>query len=114
MSLVVRGKGQIETLEQIRNIFVKSIEGTPIYLKDVATVAVDTKVPNGIFRGKDREDPSVQGIVLLHEEEPLAGPGAGGGRGGRTERNGPACRRADHFVLRSDASDRCDAAHRHT
>ncbi|HEY3968000.1 MAG TPA: CusA/CzcA family heavy metal efflux RND transporter [Planctomycetaceae bacterium] len=68
MSLVVRGKGQIENLDQIRNIFVKSIEGTPIYLKDVATVAVDTKVPNGIF-GKDREDPSVQGIVLLRKGE---------------------------------------------
>jgi len=68
MSLVVRGKGQIEDLEQIRNIFVKSIEGTPIYLKDVATVAVDTKVPNGIF-GKDRQDPSVQGIVLLRKGE---------------------------------------------
>ncbi|MBI3864359.1 MAG: efflux RND transporter permease subunit, partial [Planctomycetia bacterium] len=66
--LVVRGKGQIENLEQIRNIFVKSIEGTPIYLKDVASVAIDTKVPNGIF-SKDRQDPSVQGIVLLRKGE---------------------------------------------
>src|SRR6516162_4793388 len=33
MSLVVRGKGQIEDLDEIRNIFIKSISGTPIYLR---------------------------------------------------------------------------------
>ena len=49
MSMVVRGKGQLENLEQIQNIFIKSIGGTPIYLKDVAAVSIDTKVPNGIF-----------------------------------------------------------------
>ena len=38
MSMVVRGKGQIENLDQIQNIFVKSIGGTPIYLKDIASV----------------------------------------------------------------------------
>jgi len=68
MSLVVRGKGQLENIDQIRNIFVKSIEGTPIYLKNVASVAIDTKVPNGIF-GKDYQVPSVQGIVLLRKGE---------------------------------------------
>lgn len=68
MSLVVRGKGQLEDLDQIRNIFVKSVDGAPIYLKHLASVAVDTKVPNGIF-GKDYQEPSVQGIVLLRKGE---------------------------------------------
>src|SRR5262245_8191573 len=68
MSLVVRGKGQIETTEDIQNTFVKSIGGTPIYLKDVASVAIDTKGPNGIF-SKDYQEPSVQGIVLLRKGE---------------------------------------------
>src|SRR5262249_44520220 len=68
MSLVVRGKGQLEELEQIRNIAVKSPGSTPIYLKDVATVSVDTKVPNGIF-AKDFQEPSVQGIVLMRKGE---------------------------------------------
>jgi cobalt-zinc-cadmium resistance protein CzcA len=68
MSLVVRGKGQIEELEQIQNIFVKSVGGTPVYLKDVATVTVDHKIPNGIF-SKDYEDPSVQGIVTMRKGE---------------------------------------------
>jgi cobalt-zinc-cadmium resistance protein CzcA len=68
MSMVVRGKGQIEDLDQIRNIFIKSISGTPIYLKDVASVSIDTKVPNGIF-SKDYQDPSVQGIVTMRKGE---------------------------------------------
>jgi cobalt-zinc-cadmium resistance protein CzcA len=68
MSMVVRGKGQLEDLYQMREIFIKSIAGTPIYLKDVATVAIDTKVPNGMF-SKDYQDPSVQGIVLMRKGE---------------------------------------------
>jgi cobalt-zinc-cadmium resistance protein CzcA len=68
MSMVVRGKGQIENLDQIQNIFVKSIGGTPVYLKDMASVAIDTKVPNGIFT-KDYQEPSVQGIVTMRKGE---------------------------------------------
>src|ERR1019366_117485 len=68
MSMVVRGKGQLENLQQMQEIFIKSIGGTPIYLKDLATVSIDTKVPNGIF-SKDYQDPSVQGIVVLRKGE---------------------------------------------
>jgi cobalt-zinc-cadmium resistance protein CzcA len=68
MSMVVRGKGQLENVEQIQNIFIKSIGGTPIYLKDVASVTIDTKVPNGIF-SKDFQAPSVQGIVTMRKGE---------------------------------------------
>jgi cobalt-zinc-cadmium resistance protein CzcA len=68
MSMVVRGKGQLETLDQMQEIFIKSISGTPIFLKDLATVSIDTKVPNGIF-SKDYQDPSVQGIVLMRKGE---------------------------------------------
>ena len=68
MSMVVRGKGQIENLEQIQNIFVKSIGGTPVYLKDIASVAIDTRVPNSIF-SKDYQEPSVEGIVTMLKGE---------------------------------------------
>jgi cobalt-zinc-cadmium resistance protein CzcA len=68
MSMVVRGRGEIETLEQIQNIFIKSIGGTPVYLKDVASVSIDTKVPNGIF-SKDLQEPSVEGIVVMRKGE---------------------------------------------
>jgi cobalt-zinc-cadmium resistance protein CzcA len=68
MSLVVRGKGQIENLDQIQNIFVKSIGGTPVYLKDIASVTIDAKVPNSIF-SKDDQEPSVEGIVTMRKGE---------------------------------------------
>ncbi len=68
MSMVVRGKGQIENIDQIRDIFVKSSGGTPVYLKDIATVAIDHRVPNGIF-SKDLQEPSVEGIVTMRKGE---------------------------------------------
>ncbi|HZZ82829.1 MAG TPA: CusA/CzcA family heavy metal efflux RND transporter, partial [Gemmataceae bacterium] len=68
MSMVVRGKGQLENLQQMREIFIKSIGGTPIYLKDIAEVADNVKAANGIF-SKDYQAPSVEGIVLMRKGE---------------------------------------------
>ncbi|MFN4259715.1 MAG: CusA/CzcA family heavy metal efflux RND transporter [Gemmataceae bacterium] len=67
-SMVVRGKGQIETVSDIENLFIKSVAGTPLYLKDVGTVGIDHQVPNGIF-SKDATDASVAGIVLMRKGE---------------------------------------------
>lgn len=68
MSLVVRGSGLIENSKQLEGIFVKSIAGTPVYLRDVASIGPDAKVPNGIF-SKDRMDEGVAGIVLIRRGE---------------------------------------------
>ncbi|MGA2259486.1 MAG: efflux RND transporter permease subunit, partial [Thermoguttaceae bacterium] len=68
MSMVVRGKGQIENLDQVQNIFVKSTGGTPVYLRDIASVTIDHKVPNSIF-SKDYQGPSVEGIVTMRKGE---------------------------------------------
>jgi len=68
MALVIRGAGALESVRQIENIFVKSVGGTPILLKDVATVEVDSMTPSGIY-SKDDRDESVEGIVLLRRGE---------------------------------------------
>lgn len=68
MSLVVRGAGLVESARDLEGVFIKSVGGTPVYLKDVATIGPDSKVPNGIF-SKDRTDQGVQGIVLLRRGE---------------------------------------------
>lgn len=68
MSLVIRSGGALENLRQLENIFVKSVGGTPIYLKDVAAVAIDAMNPSCIY-SKDRSDESVEGIVLLRRGE---------------------------------------------
>ncbi|SMF95424.1 cobalt-zinc-cadmium resistance protein CzcA [Methylomagnum ishizawai] len=68
MSFVIRGRGALQDEDEIGSIFIKSIGGTPIYVRDVAEVRLDAKVPAGIF-SKDRTDEAVEGIVLLRKGE---------------------------------------------
>lgn len=66
--MVVRGRGQIENIRQIEFTFIKTVRGSPIYLKDLAHVRIDHLPPNGIF-AKDDVDDSVAGIVLMRKGE---------------------------------------------
>ncbi len=68
MSFVIRGRGSLQDEDEIGSIFIKSIGGTPIYVRDVAEVRLDSKVPAGIF-SKDLKDEAVEGIVLLRKGE---------------------------------------------
>ena len=68
MSFVIRGSGSIQSLRDIENTFVKSVGGTPVYLRDVASVGLDNLTPSGIF-SKDHTDESVEGIVLMRRGE---------------------------------------------
>jgi len=68
MSFVIRGSGSLQDLKQIENTFVKSVGGTPVYLRDVASVGLDSLTPSGIF-SKDHTDESVEGIVLMRRGE---------------------------------------------
>src|SRR5438874_9498780 len=68
MSFVIRGRGALKTEEDIRNIFINTIGGTPIYVHDVGAVNLDGKPPAGIFSKDDRSE-SVEGIVLMRKGE---------------------------------------------
>ncbi|MCS6976027.1 MAG: CusA/CzcA family heavy metal efflux RND transporter [Gemmatales bacterium] len=68
MSFVIRGSGSIQSLRDIENTYVKSVGGTPVYLRDVAAVDLDNLTPSGIF-SKDYHDEGVEGIVLLRKGE---------------------------------------------
>ena len=68
MSFVIRGSGSLQNLKQIEGTFVKSVGGTPVYLRDVAGVGLDTSIPSGIY-SKDRTDEGVEGIVLMRRGE---------------------------------------------
>lgn len=68
MSFVIRGRGSIQDAATIGATFIKSVGGTPIYLKDVATVGLTSRVPSGIF-SKDHANESVEGIVLMRRGE---------------------------------------------
>lgn len=68
MSFVIRSSGSLQDVKQIEDIFVKSVDGYPIYLRDVASVGLDHQTPSGIF-SKDWTDESVEGIVLMRRGE---------------------------------------------
>jgi len=68
MSYVIRGKGSVQSAGEIGSIFVKSVGGTPVYVRDIATVGLDYPPPTGIF-SKDRLDESIEGIVLMRRGE---------------------------------------------
>jgi len=61
---VVRGVGQIHSLDDIRNTMLSSVNGAPVMVRDVATVTVGNQPRLGIA-GHDQDDDIVQGIVLM-------------------------------------------------
>lgn len=68
MSFVIRGRGTLDDLRQIEGTFIKSVAGTPIYVRDVAYVGFDSRIPSGIY-SKDYLDDGVEGIVLMRRGE---------------------------------------------
>jgi cobalt-zinc-cadmium resistance protein CzcA len=61
---VVRGVGLIQSLDGIRDTMVAANNGSPILVRDVATVSVGNQPRLGIA-GQDNDDDIVQGIVLM-------------------------------------------------
>ncbi|HYV36243.1 MAG TPA: efflux RND transporter permease subunit, partial [Gemmataceae bacterium] len=68
MSFVVRGRGALQDIKTIGAVFIKSVGGTPIYLRDLADVTLDYKMPAGIY-AKDATGEGVEGIVLMRRGE---------------------------------------------
>src|SRR6201985_3900467 len=67
-SAVVRGVGLIRSIDDLNNTMVSSPNGTPVLVKDVATVSVGYQPRLGIA-GQDQDDDIVQGIVLMRRGE---------------------------------------------
>jgi len=67
-SAVVRGVGLIRSVDSLADTMVASTGGTPVLVKDVATVTVGEQPRLGIA-GQDQEDDIVQGIVLMRRGE---------------------------------------------
>ena len=65
---VVRGVGLIHTLDDLRDTMLTSNNGSPIYVKDVATVTIGNQPRLGIV-GQDDDEDIVQGIVLMRRGE---------------------------------------------
>ncbi len=65
---VVRGIGLITDVNEISNIIVTNINGTPILVKDVADVAI-TSLPRLGQVGRDWNNDVVEGIVVMRKGE---------------------------------------------
>ncbi len=87
-SAVVRGVGLIRSLDELSNTMLTQSGGSPVLVRDVATVKVGYKPRLGIA-GRDAEDDVVQGIVLMR----------------RGEQSMPTIRRVQHEVERINSSN---------
>jgi cobalt-zinc-cadmium resistance protein CzcA len=65
---VVRGVGLIHSIEDIRDTMLSGNGGSPVTIKDIATVSVGNAPRLGIA-GKDGDEDIVQGIVLMRRGE---------------------------------------------
>lgn len=68
LGYVVRGIGLVKTLEGLGNIVVKTVQGVPVFLKDVGVLKYGNLERKGILGYTDRKvnyGESVEGIVLL-------------------------------------------------
>ena len=70
MEYIIRGIGFIKTIEDVEKIVVKSTEGTPLYIKNVATVTFGPDFRRGAL---DKEGAEVTGAVatMRYGENPL-------------------------------------------
>ncbi|MBX9856040.1 MAG: CusA/CzcA family heavy metal efflux RND transporter, partial [Gemmatimonadaceae bacterium] len=62
--LVIRGVGQVQDLDQIRNIVITSREGTPVRVTDIADVVIGSTLRQGAVT-KDGRGEVVTGIVMM-------------------------------------------------
>ncbi len=67
MEFVVRGMGLVKSPADLENVVLKSVEGTPIYLKDIATVQIGGDFRRGTLDVNGRE--VVGGIVVMRTGE---------------------------------------------
>jgi len=67
-AFVVRGIGLLNNVEEIRNIIVTNINGTPILVKDVAQVDISS-LPRLGQVGRDNQDDVVEGIIVMRKAE---------------------------------------------
>ncbi|MBX9788974.1 MAG: CusA/CzcA family heavy metal efflux RND transporter [Pirellulales bacterium] len=68
MSFVIRGRGAFQTTDDIASTVINTSGGTPIHVRDVASVELDSMLPTGIF-AKDDQEEGVEGIVMLRRGE---------------------------------------------
>lgn len=65
---VVRGIGLLNNIDEIRNIVINNIKGTPIFVKSIAEVT-ESSLPRLGQVGRDKDPDVVEGIVVMRKGE---------------------------------------------
>jgi cobalt-zinc-cadmium resistance protein CzcA len=65
---VVRGIGLLNNIDEIKNIVINNIKGTPIYVKTIAGVT-ESALPRLGQVGRDKDPDVVEGIVVMRKGE---------------------------------------------
>jgi cobalt-zinc-cadmium resistance protein CzcA len=65
---VVRGIGLLNNIDEIKNIVINNIKGTPIYVKTLASVS-ESALPRLGQVGRDRDNDVIEGIVVMRKGE---------------------------------------------
>jgi Cu(I)/Ag(I) efflux system membrane protein CusA/SilA len=68
---IVRGVGWIKDKYDIEDTVIKEINGTPIYIKTIATVQLGTQFRRSVFE-KDGSEVTGGAVLMRHGENPLA------------------------------------------
>ena len=67
-SFLVHGVGRVSTIEQIEKIVIKSFDGTPLYIKDIARVVIGHEIRRGaVTAGGEGEVVLGLGFMLMGE-----------------------------------------------
>jgi Cu/Ag efflux pump CusA len=68
---IVRGIGWIRGKRDIENTVIKEVDGTPIYVRSIATVQLGTQFRRSVFE-KDGSEVTGGAVLMRHGENPLA------------------------------------------
>src|SRR5262245_1495718 len=68
---IVRGVGWIKDRRDIENAVIKEVNGTPIYVKQVATIQLGTQFRRSVYE-KDGNEVVGGAVLMRHGENPLA------------------------------------------
>jgi cobalt-zinc-cadmium resistance protein CzcA len=67
-ALMVRGIGLVQSTEDLENVVVTAVKGTPVRVRDIGRTGIGHAIRFGIL-GRDHDDDLVQGIVLMRKGE---------------------------------------------
>src|SRR5881296_2058310 len=67
-ALMVRGIGLVQSTEDLENVVVTALKGTPVRVRDIGHAGIGHAIRFGIL-GRDHDDDLVHGIVLMRKGE---------------------------------------------